>query len=51
MAVLVVAGAMGLFWVVGIALAVAAEKLLPWGAALGRVGGIGLLAAGVIVAL
>lgn len=51
MVVLVVAGSMGLVWVVAIALAVAAEKLLPWGAALGRLGGIGLMAAGVIVAL
>jgi predicted metal-binding membrane protein len=51
MVVLVVVGSMGLVWVVAIALAVAAEKLLPWGAALGRLGGIGLLAAGVVVAL
>jgi predicted metal-binding membrane protein len=51
MAVLVVAGAMGLFWVVGIALAVAAEKLLPAGPALGRIGGIALVAAGVVVAV
>jgi predicted metal-binding membrane protein len=51
MAVLVVAGAMGLFWVVGIALAVAAEKLLPTGPALGRIGGIALVAAGVVVAV
>lgn len=51
MAVLVVAGAMGLFWVVGIALAVAAEKLLPGGPALGRLGGIALVAAGVAVAV
>jgi predicted metal-binding membrane protein len=51
MAVLVVAGAMGLVWVVAIALAVAAEKLLPGGPLLGRLGGIALVAAGIAVAL
>jgi predicted metal-binding membrane protein len=50
MVVLVVAGAMALGWVIAIGLAVAAEKLLPAGPLLGRVGGIGLLAAGVLVA-
>lgn len=50
MAVLVVAGAMGLIWVVAIAGAIAAEKLLPAGQWLGRVGGIALLAAGIVVA-
>ena len=51
MAVLVVAGAMGLVWVVAIAAAVAVEKLLPGGRWLGRVGGIALLVAGIVVAL
>jgi predicted metal-binding membrane protein len=51
MAVLVVAGAMGLVWVIAIALAVAAEKLLPAGPWLGRIGGIGLLVAGIVVAV
>jgi predicted metal-binding membrane protein len=51
MAVLVVAGGMGLIWVAAIALVVAAEKLLPYGPLLGRIGGIGLLAAGIAVAL
>jgi len=51
MAVLVVAGAMGLVWVVAIAAAIAAEKLLPGGPWLGRVGGIALLVAGIVVAL
>jgi predicted metal-binding membrane protein len=51
MAVLVVAGAMGLVWVVAIAAAVAAEKLLPGGPWLGRLGGIALLVAGIVVAL
>jgi predicted metal-binding membrane protein len=51
MAVLVVAGAMGLVWVIAIAAAVAAERLLPAGERLGRAGGIALLVAGIVVAL
>jgi predicted metal-binding membrane protein len=51
MLVLVVAGAMGLVWVIAIALAVAAEKLLPAGQWLGRAGGIALVAAGIAVAI
>jgi predicted metal-binding membrane protein len=51
MAVLVVAGAMGLIWVVAIALAIAAEKLLPAGPLLGRLGGVALIVAGIVVAL
>jgi predicted metal-binding membrane protein len=51
MAVLVVAGSMSLAWVLAIALVVAGEKLLPRGPLLGRLGGIGLLIAGVVVAL
>ena len=51
MAVLVVAGAMGLVWVIAIAVAVAAEKLLPAGELFGRLAGVGLLVAGVVVAL
>jgi predicted metal-binding membrane protein len=51
MVVLVVAGSMSLGWVVAIALAVAAEKLLPAGEWLGRAGGIALVAAGIAVAL
>jgi predicted metal-binding membrane protein len=51
MVVLVVAGAMGLVWVIAIAAAIAAEKLLPGGQRLGRLGGIALVAAGIIVAL
>jgi predicted metal-binding membrane protein len=50
MAVLVVAGGMGLVWVISIAAVVAAEKLLPHGLLLGRIGGIGLVAAGIAVA-
>jgi predicted metal-binding membrane protein len=48
MAVLVLVGAMALAWVAVIALAVAAEKLLPGGQALARVVGIALLAAGIV---
>jgi predicted metal-binding membrane protein len=51
MGVLVIAGAMSLIWVVAIALVVAAEKLLPRGPLLGRLGGVGLLVAGIVVAL
>jgi predicted metal-binding membrane protein len=51
MVVLVVAGAMGLVWVIAIAAAIAAEKLLPAGQWLGRLGGIALVAGGVVVAL
>lgn len=50
-AVLVVAGGMGLVWVAAIALIVAAEKLLPHGLLTARVGGIGLVIAGIAVAL
>jgi predicted metal-binding membrane protein len=51
MAVLVVAGGMGLIWVVAIAAVVAAEKLLPRGPLIGKIGGAGLIAAGIVVAL
>jgi predicted metal-binding membrane protein len=51
MLVLVVAGAMGLVWVIAIAAAVAAEKLLPAGRWLGRAGGIALVTAGIVVAV
>jgi predicted metal-binding membrane protein len=51
MAVLVVAGGMGLIWVVAIAAVVAAEKLLPRGLLVGTIGGIALIAAGIGVAL
>jgi predicted metal-binding membrane protein len=51
MAVLVIAGGMGLVWVALIALAVAAEKLLPRGQLVARVGGIALIAIGIVVAL
>jgi predicted metal-binding membrane protein len=50
MAVLVVAGGMGLVWVVAIAAVIAAEKLLPHGPLLGKIGAVGLIAAGIAVA-
>jgi len=51
MAVLVAAGAMGLSWVLLIAVVVAAEKLLPWGQWASRGTGIGLLGLGTLIAL
>jgi predicted metal-binding membrane protein len=51
MGVLIVAGSMSFAWVVAIALVVAGEKLLPAGQLLGRLGGVGLLVAGIVVAL
>jgi predicted metal-binding membrane protein len=50
MAVLVAAGAMGLAWVLLIALVVAAEKLLPRGEWAARITGVVLLALGALVA-
>jgi predicted metal-binding membrane protein len=51
MGVLIIAGSMGLAWVLAIALVVAGEKLLPAGQLLGRLGGVGLLIAGIVVVL
>jgi predicted metal-binding membrane protein len=51
MVVLVVAGAMSIAWVVAIGVAVAAEKLLPGGPILGRIAGIGLMTAALVVAI
>jgi predicted metal-binding membrane protein len=51
MGVLIVAGSMSLAWVLAIALVVAGEKLLPTGQLLGRLGGVGLLVAGIVVVL
>jgi predicted metal-binding membrane protein len=51
MGLLIVAGSMSLAWVVAIALVVAGEKLLPAGQLLGRLGGVGLLVAGIVVVL
>jgi predicted metal-binding membrane protein len=51
MVVLVVAGAMGLPWVLLIACAVAAEKLLPRGDRIARLAGVALIVLGVAVAI
>jgi predicted metal-binding membrane protein len=51
MAVLVAAGAMGLRWVLVIALAVAAEKLLPRGRLVARIAGAVLLVLGAAIAI
>jgi predicted metal-binding membrane protein len=51
MAVLVIAGGMGLVWVAVIAVAVAAETLLPRGRLVARLGGIGLIVLGFVLAL
>lgn len=51
MAILVVAGGMGLVWVVAIALVVAAERLFPRGPLLGKIAGVGFIATGIAVAL
>lgn len=51
MVVLVVAGAMGLPWVLLIACAVAAEKLLPRGESIARLTGVALVLLGVAVAV
>jgi predicted metal-binding membrane protein len=51
MAVLVIAGGMGLVWVAAIALVVAAEKLSPYGRQVALAGGVALIAAGIAVAL
>jgi predicted metal-binding membrane protein len=51
MGVLIVAGSMSLAWVVAIALVVAGEKLLPAGQLFGRLGGVGLLVAGIVVVM
>jgi predicted metal-binding membrane protein len=51
MAVLVVAGAMGLAWVVLIAVVVFVEKLLPRGQWTASVAGVLLIALGALVAL
>ncbi len=49
MALLFVAGVMNLLWVAGISLFVLAEKVLPRGELVGRLGGAVLLVAGVVV--
>jgi predicted metal-binding membrane protein len=49
MALLFVAGVMNLLWVAAIAVAVLVEKVLPHGDVVGRLAGVGLAAAGVLL--
>jgi len=49
MALLFVGGVMNLFWIAGIALYVAGEKLLPLGHRFSRAAGVGLIASGLMV--
>ena len=49
MALLFVAGVMNLAWVAGISLFVLAEKVLPGGELIGKLGGLALLATGVVL--
>jgi predicted metal-binding membrane protein len=49
MALVVVAGVMNLLWVAAIAVAVLVEKILPHGDVVGRLAGVGLAAAGVLL--
>jgi predicted metal-binding membrane protein len=49
MVLLFVSGVMNLFWIVGIALYVACEKLLPLGHRLSRAAGVALIVSGTIV--
>jgi len=51
MALLFVGGVMNLYWIVGLALFVFAEKVLAMGRALGRLAGVCLLASGALVLL
>jgi predicted metal-binding membrane protein len=51
MALLFVGGVMNLYWIIGLAGFVFAEKVLARGAALGRIAGVGLLLWGVLVLL
>jgi predicted metal-binding membrane protein len=50
MALLFVAGVMNLVWVAAIAIGVLVEKVAPWGDVAGRIAGVALMAAGVLVA-
>jgi len=51
MALLFVGGIMNLWWIVGLAVFVALEKLLPWGQGFARVSGIALIGLGLLVGL
>lgn len=49
MVLLFVGGVMNLYWIVALAVLVAVEKLVPFGAALGRMAGLGLIAWGILI--
>ena len=49
MCLLFFGGVMSLLWIGGITIFVLAEKIMPFGLALGRVTGVGLVAAGLVV--
>jgi predicted metal-binding membrane protein len=49
MALLFVAGVMNLLWVAAIAVTVLVEKVVPGGDLVGRLAGLGLVAAGVLL--
>lgn len=49
MALLFVGGVMNLLWVAAIAFFVLVEKIAPWGVAAGRLGGVCLIVAGLVV--
>ena len=49
MALLFVGGIMNLYWIAGLALFVAVEKLAPMGGLFGRIAGGGMIAAGLWV--
>jgi predicted metal-binding membrane protein len=48
MGLLLVGGVMNVFWMAAITIGVLAEKILPWGGGLARLGGVGLIAWGSI---
>ena len=47
MTLLFVGGVMNLFWIAGLTLLVAAEKLLPGGSWVARIAGVALIASGI----
>lgn len=51
MALLFVGGVTNLYWIVGLAALVAAEKLLPYGPRIAKLSGIGLIGSGVFLSL
>ncbi len=43
MALLLVGGTMNLYWIIGLAVYILGEKLLPYGQRIGRIAGVGLV--------